>query len=150
MAQTQRAIETNTDLNGRTDAEELPSLVSELGSDIAELFDAKVGLLKLEVKEDMVAYLLGAASIAGSIVIATIGIVFASLAAVFALSNFFPSYGINATLSLALGFVIVGAVWIIIGLIAARVFSKRLAQRELAPETVEELRKDKRWIQNEV
>jgi hypothetical protein len=53
--------------------------------------------------------------------------------------------------SYALGFVVTGAFYLVVGAIVVLAIKSRLAKQALVPErTVEELRKDKEWLKNEL
>src|SRR5262252_10571894 len=107
MARSSTAIETHAP-KAHADVDEIPALVSHLGTEIAELFDAKARLLKLELKEELVTYVVGTASILVAAMVALIGLIFASLAAVFGLSTLFLANGFTVSGGYALSFVIIG------------------------------------------
>ncbi len=52
MAASTTAVATAKDPSTLTEPENLPSLVGRLGEDVMQLFDAKLNLLKVEIKED--------------------------------------------------------------------------------------------------
>jgi len=53
--------------------------------------------------------------------------------------------------SYALGFVVTGAFYLIVGAIVLLTIKNRLAKQKLVPQrTIEELRKDKAWLKNEL
>ncbi len=55
---------TSAAMSTRTDNESLPSLFSRLGDDVMQLFDTKMSLLKVELKEEANNYARGGAMIA--------------------------------------------------------------------------------------
>ena len=61
--------------------ENLPVLFTRLGDDVMQLFDAKVSLLKVEVREEANAFLRGGVVIAMAALVALIGLALASTAA---------------------------------------------------------------------
>ena len=135
----------------QADLENLPSLFSRLGDDVMTLLDAKLNLLKVEVKEDATAYARGGAIIAAGGVVATVGLTLLLIAIAFGVSTFFAGTNLSEPAQYALGFVITGAVFLIIGGAVVMIMKNRLAKQDLVPDrTVEELRKDKEWLKKEL
>jgi uncharacterized membrane protein YqjE len=132
------------------DIEALPTLFGRLGDDVVKLLDTKLSLLKVEVKEDADAYIRGGVLIGIGGVIAAIGFALLNVAVAFAVSTLLPVEW-SQPARYALGFVITGAVYLIIGGIVVIVMKNRLAKRDPVPSrTVEELRKDKQWLKKEI
>ena len=149
MAQAQRIIERRPE--PPKDLDRIPGLITNLGDELTRLFDAKAGLLKLEIKEEIATYILNGALVAGGAALAGIGFLFGSLAIVFGISSIFLRDGFGPGASYGISFVIVGAIYFVIGLISALVFSKRLSEHDPTPErTIQELRKDKEWLKQEL
>ena len=135
----------------QADLENLPSLFSRLGDDVMTLLDAKLNLLKVEVKEDATAYARGGAIIAAGGVVATVGLTLLLIAIAFGVSTFFAGTNLSEPAQYALGFVITGAVFLIIGGVIVMAMKSKLAKQDLVPDrTVEELRKDKEWLKKEL
>lgn len=131
------------------DLESLPTLFSRLGDDVVTLLDTKLSLLKVEVKEDVNAYVSSGVMIAVGGFIALIGFALANVAVAFLVSTLFAFT--NPAANYALGFVITGALYLIIGGIIILTMKNRIAHRNPVPtRTVEELRKDKQWLKNEI
>src|SRR3982751_3979863 len=129
--------------------EALPALFGRLGDDVVTLLDTKLSLLKVEVKEDADAYIRGGVMIGIGGVIAAIGFALLNVAVAFAVSTLLP-LDWSQPARYALGFVITGAVYLIIGGIIVIVMKNRLAARNPVPNrTVDELRKDKQWLKKE-
>src|SRR5687768_49416 len=63
---------TATTLTPKNDNESLPTLFSRLGDDVMQLFDTKMSLLKVEIKEEANAYARGGVMIAVGGIIAAI------------------------------------------------------------------------------
>jgi hypothetical protein len=62
--------ENTASLAGRAaDGESLPGLLGRVGEDLATLLDAKLGLLKIEIAEDIRAYARGGVAIGAGTVI---------------------------------------------------------------------------------
>ena len=142
---------TNGELPTRTDNESLPTLFSRLGDDVLELFNSQLALFKVEIKEEAGAYARGVTMIAIGAVIAVVGFALLNVAIAFAVSTLFAQANFSQPASYALGFVVTGAFYLIVGAILVMLMKNRLAKQELVPQkTVQELRKDKQWLKNEL
>jgi uncharacterized membrane protein YqjE len=138
-----RATESN-----QTEIENLPTLFGRLGDEVMQLVDTKLNLLKVEVKQEASTYARGATMIAIGGAIAAIGFTLLNIAVAFFVSLLFS---FSQPVNYALGFVITGALYLIIGGILVMVTKNRLAHQDLVPErSVEELRKDKQWLKKEI
>ena len=138
-------------LSTRTDNESLPSLFSRLGDDVMQLFDTKMSLLKVELKEEANAYARGGAMIAVGGVIAAIGFALLNVALAFGVSTLLANVDISQPAKYAIGFLAAGVVYLLVGAIMVTSMKNRLAKQNLVPNrTVEELRKDKQWLKNEL
>jgi|SRR5687767_5517971 len=139
------------DVAKRSDNEGLPTLVSRLGDDVMELFKSQLELFKVEIKEEANAYARGITMIAIGAVIATVGFALLNVAIAFAVSTLFAQANFSQPASYALGFVVTGAFYVLIGGIIVLLMKNRLAKQDLVPQrTVAELRKDKQWLKNEL
>ncbi len=147
-----RADEERPDVARRTDTNEsIPTLVSRLGDDVMDLFKSQLELFKVEVKEEVSTYTRGVATIAIGGVIATVGFALLNVAIAFAVSTLFAQAGFSQPASYALGFVVTGAFYVLVGGIIVLLMKNRLAKHDLVPQrTVQELRKDKEWLKNEL
>jgi uncharacterized membrane protein YqjE len=142
---------TDDELLMRNDVENLPTLFSRLGDDVMELFSSQLALFKVEMKEEASAYARGIAMIAVGAVVAVVGFALLNVAIAFAVSTLFAQANFSQPASYALGFVVTGAFYVLVGAILVMLMKNRLAKQELVPErTVEELRKDKQWLKNEL
>ena len=151
MAATRTSLSrTNGELPTRPD-ESLPTLFSRLGDDVMELFNSQLALFKVEIKEEANAYARGVTMIAVGAVIAVVGFALLNVAIAFAVSTLFAQANFTQPASYALGFVVTGAFYLIVGAILVMLMKNRLAKQELVPQrTVQELRKDKQWLKNEL
>ena len=136
--------------------EGVPALVGRLGDDLITLLDAKLKLLKVEIKEDATAYARSGAMIAAGAVIALVGFILVNVAIACFVSLLFGNDEAGAVLqrygptSYGLGFLVTGIVHLVIGGAIAYAGKNRMAGRNPAPEaSIDELRKDKEWIKNE-
>ena len=131
--------------------ESLPNLISRLGEDLMQLVNSQLALLKVEIKEEASSYARGVTMIAIGAVIATIGFALLNVAIAFAVSTLFAQANFSQPASYALGFVVTGAFYLLVGAIVVMLMKSRLAKQELVPQrTVQELRKDKQWLKNEL
>jgi uncharacterized membrane protein YqjE len=134
----------------QSEIEGLPAMVGRLGDQVMTLVDAKMGLVKVELKEEAAAYGSGVAMIAVGGVLAAIGFTLLNVAVAFFMARLF-FYSFTPPISYALGFVVTGVLYLIIGGILVVVMKNRLAALNAVPErTVEELRKDKQWLKKEM
>ena len=89
--------------------------------------------------------------IAVGAVVAVIGFALLNVAIAFGVSTLFAPANFSQPASYALGFVVTGAFYVLVGAILVMLMKNRLAKQELVPErTVAELRKDKQWLKNEL
>ena len=135
----------------RNGAESLPSLLSRLGDDVMQLINSQLALFKVELKEEASTYARGAAMIAVGGVITTIGFALLNVAIAFGVSTLFARANFSQPASYALGFVVTGVFYLLIGGILVLVIKSHLAKQPvMPPRTVEELRKDKQWLKSEL
>ena len=134
-----------------TDTENLPTLFSRLGDDIMQLFNSQLALFKVEIKEEANAYARAVTMIAIGGVIATIGFALLNVAIAFAVSTLFAQANFSQPASYALGFVVTGGFYVLVGAVVVMLMKNRLAKQDLVPQrTVAELRKDKQWLKTEL
>jgi len=151
MAVPSTAVATAKDLALKSEPESLPALVGRLGDDVMQLFDTKLSLLKVEIKEEANAYARGGIAIALGGVVSAVGFALLNVAVAFAVSTLFANADLSQAAKYALGFVLTGLFYVIIGGIVVLTVKNRLARQNLVPnKTVEELRKDKQWLKNEL
>ena len=151
MAATKTSLTRTDELATHTDNEGLPTLFSRLGEDIMQLFNSQLALFKVEIKEEANAYARGVTMIAIGAVIATIGFALLNVAIAFAVSTLFAQANFSQPASYALGFVVTGGFYVLVGAIVVMLMKNRLGKQDLVPQrTVAELRKDKQWLKNEL
>ena len=132
------------------DIEGLPAMIGRLGDNVMTLVDAKLGLAKVELKEEAAAYGSKIAMIAVGGALAAIGFALLNVAVAFFMARLF-FYSFTPPISYALGFVVTGLLYLVIGAVLVVVMKNRLAAINPAPErTIEELRKDKQWLKKEL
>ena len=138
-------------LDAPQDPDSLPSLFGRLGDDVMQLFNSQLALFKVEIKEEASVYARNVTMIAIGAVIATVGFALLNVAIAFAVSTLFAKANFSQPASYALGFVVTGAFYVLVGAILVMLMKNRLAKTELMPQrTVAELRKDKQWLKNEL
>jgi len=150
MAATARSA-TASALTTKTDNENLPTLFSRLGDDVMQLFDTKMSLLKVEIKEEANAYARSGVMIGVGGIISAIGFALLNVALAFGISTLFADTALSQPAKYAIGFVTAGVLYLIVGAIIISAMKRRLAKQNLVPDrTLEELRKDKQWLKNEL
>jgi uncharacterized membrane protein YqjE len=131
--------------------ESLPSLFSRLGDDVMQLFDTKMSLLKVEIKEEASEYARDGIMIGAGGIIAAVGFALLNVALAFGISTLFANTDLSQAAKYAIGFLSAGVLYLIIGSIIMVAMKNRLAKQSLVPDrTVAELRKDKQWLKNEL
>ena len=151
MAAIRPSLTRTDEIATRNDSDSLPSLFSRLGEDVMQLFNSQLALFKVEIKEEASAYARAVTVIAIGGVIATIGFALLNVAIAFAVSTLFAQANFSQPASYALGFVVTGGFYVLVGAVVVMLMKNRLAKQDLVPQrTVAELRKDKQWLKNEL
>lgn len=141
-----KVIQTDSDQN-----EGLAALLGKMADDLTELFDTKLTLLKIEVREDVEAYIRGTAMIAVGAVVALVGFALLNVAIAFLVSRLFESTGFSQPVRYGLGFAITALVYLVGGGIIIMVNKNKIAARDPVPErTLAELGKDKKRLEQEI
>ena len=131
------------------DLDDLPAMFGRLGDDVMAMLDAKLGLFKLELREEARVYTRTAALMAVGGVLAAVGFAFLNIMVALFIARLFAALG--PPVSYALGFLITGALYLIVGGGIILAMKSRLAAHNPAPErSLEELRKDKQWLKKEI
>jgi hypothetical protein len=126
----------------------LTTLFGHLTDDLTELFDAKLQLLKAELKEEMTSYVAGVSLIVGGAVIALIGTAVLNVGIAFFVSMLFDSADLSPSTRYGLGFIITALLYLITGAIIILVAKRRLAKQRIIPErSALEFKRDKQWLQ---
>ena len=138
------------------DVENLPALLGRLGDDVMRLVDTKLSLVKVELKEDASFYARNGAFTAVGAMVALIGFALVNVAVAFFISNFFANDAATTAerftpTSYGLGFLITGVIYIVLGGVIVLVMKNKLAAYNPVPTTtLDEIRKDKQWLKNEM
>ena len=134
----------------QTPDQSLTALFSRLTDDLTELFDAKLELLKTELKEEMTSYAGGASLIVGGAVVGVIGFALLNAGIAFFVSMLFDSADLSHAVRYGLGFVITALLYLVIGTIIILVGKSRLAKQRLIPKrSALELKHDEQWLREE-
>ena len=134
----------------QTDIEGLPALFGRLSEGVTTLLDTKLSLLKVEIKEDVSAYTRNAITILIGGIIAAVGFAIVNVAVALFVGSLMPET-MDPVVRLALGFVITGALYLIVGAFFIIKAKNRLAKQDIVPNrSVDELRKDKEWLKKEL
>jgi uncharacterized membrane protein YqjE len=151
MADLERSMAAAPAPTTSADIDSLPSLFGRLGDDVMTLLDTKLSLLKVEVKEEATAYISDGVMMAVGGVIAAIGFALLNVAIAFAVSTLFANTSLSQPAKYALGFVVTGILYLVIGGVIVLVIKGRMTKRDPTPNrTVDELRKDKQWLKKEI
>ena len=149
MAATRTSLVVNNGDRAETDG--LPNLLSRLGDDVMQLINSQFALFKVEIKEEANAYVRGAVTIGVASVVALIGFALLNVAVAFGVSILFAQMNLSQPATYALGFVVTGLFYLLVGGIVVMAIKSRLAKQDLVPtRSVQELRKDKEWLKNEL
>ena len=131
--------------------ESLPTLFTRLGDDVTQLFDTKLSLLKVEVKEEVNEYARDGALIGAGGIVAAIGFAFLNVALALGIATLFANADLSQAAKYAIGFLAAGVLYLVVGVVVILAMKSRLAKQSLVPNrTVQELRKDKQWLKNEL
>ena len=134
----------------QVDIEGLPALFGRLTDGVATLLDTKLALLKVEVKEDVNNYTRGAVTILIGGIIAAVGFAILNVAVALFVGYLLPER-IDPAARYALGFVITGVLYLIVGAVFIFKAKSRLAKADIVPNrSVDEIRKDKEWLKKEL
>jgi len=151
MAATRSSLISVSEKSSNNDVDTLPSLFSRLGEDVVRLFDSQLALFKVEVKEEANSFARGAAMLGVGAVIGMIGFALLNVALAFGVSTLFTQAQFSQPASYALGFVLTGVFYLLVGSVVMLVVKNRLSNQQMVPQrTIEELRKDKEWLKKEL
>ncbi len=131
--------------------ENLPDLLVKMADGLAELFDLKLTLLRVELKEEVVAYLRGSVMILIGGIVAAVGFALLNIAIAFLVSALFNSTSLSQPIRYAIGFLITAAAYLVGGVVLIIVNKNKLAEQNLIPKrSVAELKKDKEMLEEKL
>ena len=127
----------------------LPTLFSRLTDNFTELLDAKLQLLKTELKEEASSYAGWVSLILGGGVIGAVGFALLNAGIAFLVSMLFDSTDLSPAVRYGLGFIIIALLYLIMGTIIILIGKSRLAKQKMIPKSALELKRDKQWLKEE-
>jgi uncharacterized membrane protein YqjE len=130
-------------------SETLPSLFVRLTNELTQLVDAKLELLKAELRQEAGVYAAGIGLIVGGVVIATVGFALLNVAIAFFISLLFDGTHWSPAARYGLGFIITAVLYLVVGAIIIVTAKNRLAKQRLAPRSATELRRDREFLKQE-
>ncbi len=131
--------------------ENLPDLLVKMADGLAELFDLKLTLLRVELKEEVVAYLRGSVMILIGGILAAVGFALLNIAIAFLVSALFNSTSLSQPVRYAIGFLITAAAYLVGGVVLIIVNKNKLAEQNIIPKrSVAELKKDKEMLEDKL
>jgi uncharacterized membrane protein YqjE len=129
----------------------LTTLFSRLTDNFTELLDAKLQLLKTELKEEAISYAGWASLILGGGVIGVIGFALLNAGIAFLVSMLFDSTDLSPAARYGLGFIITALLYLVVATIIILVGKSRLAKQRMIPQrSALELKRDKQWLREEL
>ena len=151
MAASKISLNSPNAVGTRSEIEQLPTLFSKLGDEVMQLFNSQLALFKVEMREEASSFARSAMMMAVGAVVAAIGFALLNVAVAFGVSTLFANSNLSQPTAYALGFVVTGGFYLIIGGIVIAAIRSRVAKQQFVPErTATELRKDKQWLKNEL
>src|SRR3954469_10488361 len=138
---------TNNALDRQSDS--LVSLFGRLTDELAQLFDAKLELLKAELRREASAYALGVVLVLIGLVIAIVGFALLNVTIAFWISMLFETTHWSPTARYGLGFVSTALLYLLVGAINVVIGKNRLAQQRLAPKSAAELKRDRQFLKEQ-
>ncbi len=124
---------------GETTLDDLPALVARLGADLVELIDSKLNLLAVQLKDDATAYARGSLAYVMGALVGAIGFALCNVAVALVVSKTLASTSLDAPTRYAMGFAVLGAVYLAAGFVLAKRAERRLAG--LHPSTTSAIRR---------
>jgi hypothetical protein len=118
-----------------------------MGDELTKLVDLRFNLLKVEIREDVGAYVHhGVMMVVGGIVVA-VGFVLANIAFSFFISTLFANSQLSQPVKYGLGFLIIGVIYLGAGGIILAVTRRRLAAQDFLPRrSLAEFESDKQMV----
>ena len=140
-----------SDLLTKREPESLPALFTKMVDDVTQLFDTKLMLLKVELREEVSVYTRGAITIALGGIVVVVGFALLNVAIAFLVSTIFEGSNFSQPVRYAFGFAVTSLIYLIGGGVMIVITKNRLARLGIVPKrTVAELERDKEWLENEV
>lgn len=119
----------------------LGELFGDLGRELSELVRNEATLAKTEARQEMRRATVAGGAYAAAGVAALLALIFLSAALAWLLDQW---------MNRALAFLIVAAIWLVVGFAAYRMGQQRMKQVQAVPMTVETLKEDVEWMKQQV
>jgi uncharacterized membrane protein YqjE len=131
--------------------ETLPGLITRLADQLTQLLEAKIHLLRIELKDELKSYLRSLAFIVAGTGVALIGFSLLNVAVAFLISMLFQHMDLTQPMRYALGFIITAMVYLAVGAVLMIKAKNRIARQGLIPpRTAAELERDREWLKKQV
>src|SRR3954451_20383302 len=131
-----------------TEEGRLPELLGKMAEELTQLFDTKLSLLKVELKEEIDTYIHGGVMILIGAVVVAVGFALLNVAIAFLVSRLFETADFSQPVRYALGFILTAVIYLVAGAIMIVVSKNKLAKQSLVPKrSMAELERDKEWLQ---
>jgi uncharacterized membrane protein YqjE len=122
-----------------------------LTDELTQLLDAKLELLKAELKDEVGAYATGALLILAGAIIAIVGFALLNVAIAFLISILFDATHWSPATKYGVGFLITALLYLLIGGIIIVIAKNRLARQGIVPKrSAMELKRDKEWLKEQI
>jgi hypothetical protein len=129
------------------DDDSLPSLFGRMGDELSKLVDLRFNLLKVEIQEDVGAYVHHGVMMAIGGIIVAVGFALANIAFSFFISTLFANSQLSQPVKYGLGFLIIGVIYLAAGGIILAVTRRRLAAQDFLPRrSLAEFESDKQMV----
>ena len=133
---------------GMPELKDIPVMVKRLGGELSTYADQKISLLKAELREEARGLLKGTGFMVAGGVLAVLGLSLINIALGFFLARLFP---FSQAVNFGLGFLLLSAIYVVAGAVFLMVGKKKFSETPKKPETtIDDLKRDKQWLQNEV
>ena len=135
----------------KEEPEPLPDLFARIAGDLTELFEAKLTLLKIELREEVQTYLRGTMMIVAGGVVALVGLALLNVAVAFFVSTLFENTSLSQPARYGIGFAITAAVYLVLGAVTIIISKNKMAEQGLIPtRTIAELKRDKEMLEDQI
>jgi uncharacterized membrane protein YqjE len=132
-------------------SEQFAALFCRLADQLTQLFDAKLNLFRVELKEQLSGYARGVITMVAGAVIAIIGFALLNVAIAFLISMLFEGANWSQPARYTVGFVITSLIYFAIGgVLIIRAKNQLTKQNIVPPRTTMELERDKEWLKKQV
>jgi uncharacterized membrane protein YqjE len=130
---------------------DLAALLARLTDQLSHLFEARLTLLKIELKEEANAYLRGAVMIVAGSVVAIVGFALLNVAIAFFISILFEATRLSQPAQYGIGFIITALLYLAVGAVLLVAAKNHIAKKGIVPpRTAAELKRDKEVLKQQI